>query len=283
MDNLTKLIYEQILEAIREDTQSKDHPAVIKFASMAHEAWRNSLPEDQKNKPRIRSKNGGPEADINVPFNKLHTSAQEENLQAGRAALRACQLHPNDDEAAAEHIHNEWMKRNPKADWNASLHVPFNKLSKEEADKDRDHVTIMRNLLSNKSGTVDSVNEANNSQSEIDKMLDDHKDEHLFSTAAHWSHVEAAKRSQATYRDAHMNVSKLLKKHMETHKKFINKLRDMQEDGVPMNDSARQESQRLLNASHQARMNIPDNLAERAKKYHDGPFAARAAASHMDE
>jgi hypothetical protein len=46
-------------------------------------------------------------------------------------------------EKAAEYIHIEWMKRNPKADYNAAQHVPYNELDEVEKEKDRVHVRTM--------------------------------------------------------------------------------------------------------------------------------------------
>ena len=49
-------------------------------------------------------------------------------------------------EAASCRIHDEWMKRNPKADWNAALHVPYEDLPEEEKEKDRVHVHLVREI-----------------------------------------------------------------------------------------------------------------------------------------
>jgi hypothetical protein len=50
-------------------------------------------------------------------------------------------------EDAAAIVHDEWMKRNPKQDWNAAQHVPYKDLSEDEKDKDRLQVNIMLELL----------------------------------------------------------------------------------------------------------------------------------------
>ena len=122
-------------------------PRVMQFAAKAHEDWRKTgIPENEKNMPRERSKNGGPKADINVPFHKLHPTAQQENIAAGHAALAAIKKHPNDLEKAAAHIHKKWMERNPRDDYTAAQHVPYEKLPEHEKQKDRDHVNIMLSL-----------------------------------------------------------------------------------------------------------------------------------------
>ena len=121
--------------------------AVQQFASAAHEAWRRSLPPNEQNEPRMRSKNGGPKADINVPFDQLHPTAQQENLAAGIAAEQAVKKFPNDIEQAAEYIHIEWMKRNPQDDYNAAQHKSYDELPEIEKEKDRVQVRTMMELL----------------------------------------------------------------------------------------------------------------------------------------
>ncbi len=117
--------------------------AIEQFASSAHDEWRRSLPPNEQNVPRMRSKNGGPKADINVPFDQLHPTAQQENLAAGQAAAEAVSKFPNNLEQAAEYIHIEWMKRNPQDDYNAAQHKSYDELPEIEKEKDRVHVRTM--------------------------------------------------------------------------------------------------------------------------------------------
>jgi CO/xanthine dehydrogenase Mo-binding subunit len=121
--------------------------AIAKFASLAHDEWRRSLPPNEQNVPRERSKNGGPKADINVPFDQLHPTAQQENLAAGQAAAEAVAKFPNNLEQAAEYIHIEWMKRNPQDDYNAAQHKSYDELPEIEKEKDRVHVRTMMKLM----------------------------------------------------------------------------------------------------------------------------------------
>jgi hypothetical protein len=120
--------------------------AVHKFASMAHEQWRRNF-DPTGTKSRIKKNSDGTEGDINVPFDKLHPDWQRENLAAGQAAEQAVKKFPDDIEKAAEYIHIEWMKRNPKADYNAAQHVPYDQLPEDEKEKDRVHVRTMMSLL----------------------------------------------------------------------------------------------------------------------------------------
>ena len=123
--------------------------AVQQFASMAHEEWRQNF-DPSGTKPRIKKNSDGTEGNINVPFDKLHPDWQKENLAAGQAAEHAVKKFPNDIEKASEYIHIEWMKRNPKADYNAAQHVPYDQLSEDEKEKDRVHARTMMNLLGSK-------------------------------------------------------------------------------------------------------------------------------------
>ena len=119
---------------------------VIAFATKAHDEWRRNF-DPTGTKERIKKNSDGTEGNINVPFNKLHPDWQRENLAAGEAASQAVKQFPNDMEQAAEFVHNEWMKRNPKADYNAAQHVPYNSLPEDEKEKDRVHVRTMMQLM----------------------------------------------------------------------------------------------------------------------------------------
>ena len=136
------------LNMINEAMQINEDP-VTQFASLAHEEWRKNY-DPTGTKPRIKKNSDGSEGDINQSFNKIHPDWQKENLAAGQAALQAVKQFPNDEEKAAEFIHIQWMRRNPKTDYNAALHVPYNQLPEEpedEKEKDRVHVRTMKRLL----------------------------------------------------------------------------------------------------------------------------------------
>ena len=130
------------------DFRQKQTAAVVAFATEAHDQWRaNFEAVNGHNAQRIKSNSDGTTGNINVPFDQLHPDWQRENLAAGRAALLAVLRHPGDWEEAAKYVHNEWMKRNPKADYNAAQHVPYEALSEPEKEKDRVHVRAMQRLL----------------------------------------------------------------------------------------------------------------------------------------
>ena len=133
------------LDKINEMMQINEDP-ITQFASAAHEAWRRNF-DPTGTKPRIKKNSDGSEGDINQPFDKIHPDWQRENLAAGKAAADAVAKFSTDMEKAAEYIHIEWMKRNPKAEYNASQHVPYDQLPEDEKEKDRVHVRTMMKLL----------------------------------------------------------------------------------------------------------------------------------------
>ena len=118
---------------------------VQRFAAKAHDEWRKNF-DPTGTKERIKDNSDGTKGNINVPFNKLHPDWKKENLAAGKAAMDAVNKHPKDVERAAEHVHNEWMKRNPRAEHNASQYVPYHQLSEPEKEKDRVHVRAMQRI-----------------------------------------------------------------------------------------------------------------------------------------
>ena len=132
-------------------TEQHGSNAVTRFASNAHEEWRKGWINQNGGKsiPRVKKNSDGTEGDINVSFDDLHPDWQRENLAAGKAADAAIQQFPNagtdtdEMEQAAAYIHDRWMERNPKADYNAAQHVPYDELPESEKEKDRVHVRTM--------------------------------------------------------------------------------------------------------------------------------------------
>ena len=118
---------------------------VQRFGAKAHDEWRKNF-DPTGTKERIKDNSDGTKGNINVPFDKLHPDWKRENLAAGKAAMDANRRYPKDIEKAAEHVHNEWMKRNPKAEHNADQHKPYSELSDAEKEKDRVHVRTMQKL-----------------------------------------------------------------------------------------------------------------------------------------
>jgi hypothetical protein len=127
------------------DLINESQDPIVNFASSAHEQWRKNY-DPTGTKPRVKKNSDGSEGDINQPFDKIHPDWQKENLAAAKAAYDAVSQY-DDEEQAAEYVHNEWMKRNPKADYNAAQHVPYSQLPDDEKEKDRVHVRTMKALL----------------------------------------------------------------------------------------------------------------------------------------
>ena len=134
------------IRELLEGTMESPTDPVTKFAAKAHEEWRKKI-DPTGTVERIKKNDDGTEGNINVPFHKLHPVWKRENIAAGHAALNAIKKHPDDIEKAAEHIHDEWMKRNSKDDNNAAQHVPYSDLPEIEKEKDRAHVHTMRGLM----------------------------------------------------------------------------------------------------------------------------------------
>jgi hypothetical protein len=146
---VSNLFLESYLSIINE---SSDKSHIEKFAANAHEEWRKGFDSEyaksgKVSKPRIKKNSDGTEGDINVDFNKLHPDWKKENLAAGEAALEAIKKYPENTEKAAEHIHNKWMERNPKEDYNAAQHVPYSELPEDEKEKDRVHVKTIKTII----------------------------------------------------------------------------------------------------------------------------------------
>lgn len=120
------------------------------FSARSHNAWRKNLlstnPE-QRGKPRMRPR-GGAMVDINKPWASLDPRAKAENKRAAYDAYDAVVRFPDDREAAADYVHQCWIKRNkgdtsqPKA-----LFKPYARLPEVEKDKDRVHVDLMTKAI----------------------------------------------------------------------------------------------------------------------------------------
>lgn len=138
------------------------------MASQLHDDWRRSRLKsgthgqpDAVYDPRMKPSglDDGQEIDIAQHYDKLTPKWQAENKMAAQAAISIVrqalatgktldQLSAGGNlEAMADQVHQAWMQRNPKADYNAAQHVPYANLSEEEKQKDRDHVIMAIRLL----------------------------------------------------------------------------------------------------------------------------------------
>lgn len=139
----------------------------LEIGSQLHEDWRKTrLKEDSTFEPRWKkvkdenfdfvesntcrkNEDGIVEIDIaNRSFAELSSDWQYENLEAGKVVARLVgdktELTDEERDEMATEIHEEWLKRN---DWvfdkeygNPAQAVPFDELSKEEKDKDREQL-----------------------------------------------------------------------------------------------------------------------------------------------
>jgi hypothetical protein len=127
--------------------------ARIDVASALHNEWRaNRKREDGTYEPRMKDDGVGGQVDIaNTDYINLPEKWQTENRIAAEVAVNLVYgakqegkdiTSPEFLEEASEAVHIEWMKRNPKEEWNAAQHVPYSELPESEKQKDRDQVLL---------------------------------------------------------------------------------------------------------------------------------------------
>lgn len=153
---------------ITEQDMQDDH-LVGQMAAQLHDDWRKPRLQsgthgqpDAVYEPRMKPSglDDGQEVDIAQHYSKLTPKWQSENKAAAQTAIslvrNAMQSGKNaqslssgpDLEALSSAVHDAWMQRNPKADYNAAQHVPYASLPEEEKQKDRDHVLMAVRHLS---------------------------------------------------------------------------------------------------------------------------------------
>lgn len=124
--------------------------AADRFAARSHAAWRRILLKtnpEQKGKARMRMR-GGMMVDVNQPWSKLHPKAKADNKLAAYDAYDAVRKFPRDREAAADYVHQCWIKRNRKdPSQPKALFKPYARLPEVEKDKDRAHVDTMKEIV----------------------------------------------------------------------------------------------------------------------------------------
>lgn len=148
------------------------------LGSDLHESWRASRKlENGAFEPRIKKskdlawneRHGTDEVDIaNCSFEQLPLDWQYENLEAAKVAIAQVYdkitagepIMPEELEQMGANIHEEWLKRNS---WvydsnygDSKLAVPYEKLLKEEQDKDKAQVKLAQaKVLAFLNGLID--------------------------------------------------------------------------------------------------------------------------------
>lgn len=133
---------------------------VVEVASFAHDEWRKLRlisgthgQPDARYEPRIKPTGlpDGGEIDIaNTSYANLPPKWQKENKMGAESAVGAIldqgvPLYDVNIEAAANVVHDEWMKRNMWAkDDSPHLFVPYEDLAEDEKEKDR---VFVRNAI----------------------------------------------------------------------------------------------------------------------------------------
>lgn len=112
----------------------------------------------------VREVDGVVEIDIaNMSFEELSEHWQNDNLEAGKAALalvvrkiskegaigsaEMMSLDEEDREELGDAIHEAWMERTEMTDWNEELFVPYSELPRSEQEKDLKHVKVVMQTL----------------------------------------------------------------------------------------------------------------------------------------
>lgn len=145
-----------------------DDRLVDRMAGMLHDEWRRGRLKsgthgqpDAVYEPRMKPSglDDGREIDIAQAYDRLTPKWQAENKAAAAVALwlvrremstgvglEEMRSGPGLERLAAD-VHEAWMQRNPRADYNAAQHVPYASLPEAEKQKDRDQVLMAVDLI----------------------------------------------------------------------------------------------------------------------------------------
>jgi len=126
------------------------------------------------------------EVDIaNMSFTELPSDWQKDNLEAGKTAAKLTMgaiskdgsigidglmsLTPEKLEELGDAIHEAWMQRTEKGDWNAAQFVPYAELPREEQEKDLAHVRVSMETIKQVLTGELSLEELRNKYKDMDK------------------------------------------------------------------------------------------------------------------
>lgn len=145
-----------------------DEHMVDRMAGMLHDEWRRGRLKggthgqpDAVYEPRMKPSglDDGRDIDIAQSYDRLTPKWQAENKAAAAVALWLVRREMSSGvgldemrsgpglERLAADVHEAWMQRNPKADYNAAQHVPYASLPEAEKQKDRDQVLMAVDLI----------------------------------------------------------------------------------------------------------------------------------------
>lgn len=134
----------------------------------------------------LRIADGIEQVDIaNMSFEELPAYWQKTNLEAGLTAAKLVtkainkdgslslneilSLSPEQIEELGDAIHEAWMERTEKEDYNADLFVPYSQLPREEQIKDLNHVRVTLETLKELLTQELSMEELRNKYKDMDK------------------------------------------------------------------------------------------------------------------
>lgn len=148
----------------KEDNRPKDENARQGYEARWKPAKTDGYVPEPGLEDVVREENGVLEVDIaNMSFEELPEHWQKDNLEAGKTALalvirriakegaigfdEMMALSEEDREELGDEIHEAWMARTEKGDWNKDQFVPYAKLPRDEQEKDLKHVKVVMQTL----------------------------------------------------------------------------------------------------------------------------------------
>jgi hypothetical protein len=136
----TFLVVEKIPEFIRPDLS-------FELATLAHDKWWDNYRKNNPSTPRYKKLPDGTEIDINNCALNCPAWVKYQAELVHRDFVDAINLAATID-YNADMVHRIWMKKNDwERDTRPHLFVPFEKLTEEEKEKDRDIVRIILELI----------------------------------------------------------------------------------------------------------------------------------------
>lgn len=122
-------------------------PPLYNFAAELHENWRACL--DSPELPHTETLQGV-ECNMNVEWNELHVLAKLRKLDDVVDAYNSL-IVETDTQKCLDYLHNMWMRRTPRTEENASLHVPYFQLSADKQARYKEILSTVKQIKDNQS------------------------------------------------------------------------------------------------------------------------------------
>lgn len=115
------------------------------FAAELHESWRTGL--DAPQLPRTEMLQGI-ECNMNVEWNELHVLAKLRKLDDVVDAYNSL-IVETDTQKCLDYLHDMWMRRTPRTEENANLHVPYAQLPTEKKEQYQEILSTVKQIKDN--------------------------------------------------------------------------------------------------------------------------------------